>query len=289
MTIGAIIILYNPDIEQTLHSLNVLLPQVDKVYLIDNSRKSNEDRIPQNAKIKYIPLYNNTGIAAAQNTGIRCLVGDRCDFVLFSDQDSIAEPDTVGKLLDTYTFLKSEGIKTGGVGTRAVNIKTGMPYPSKSKEYDKVTIKKNGRQYTTATRCSYIRSSISLIETGNFQHAGMFDEKLFIDGVDNEWCWRASKKGYRFYIAENARIRHMLGKESRKIGNKDISISSEFRIYYQFRNYIWLFRRNYVPFWWKFRHFFKYAVKAVYFPLFVKPRTVYARQIARGIKDGLIK
>ena len=39
----------------------------------------------------------------------------------------------------------------------------------------------------------------------------------------------------------------------------------------------------------KFRHFFKYAVKAVYFPLFVKPRTVYARQIARGIKDGLIK
>lgn len=68
----------------------------------------------------------------------------------------------------------------------------------------------------------------------------MFDEKLFIDGVDNEWCWRAATKGYRFYIAENARIRHMLGKESRKIGNKDISISSEFRIYYQFRNYIWL-------------------------------------------------
>ena len=81
----------------------------------------------------------------------------------------------------------------------------------------------------------------------------------------------------------------MLGKESRKIGNKDISISSEFRIYYQFRNYIWLFRRSYVPFWWKFRHFFKYAVKAVYFPLFVKPRIVYAKQIARGIKDGLIK
>lgn len=288
MTIGAIIVLYNPDIEQTFHSLNILLPQVDNVYLIDNSRESFEDKIPKNNKIKYIPLYNNTGIAAAQNTGIRYLLEDHCDFVLFSDQDSIAEVDTVGKLLDTYTFLKSESIKIGGVGTRAINQKTGMPYPSKSKEYDKITIKKNECSFTTATRCSYIRSSISLIETENFEKTGLFDERLFIDGVDNEWCWRAATKGFNFFIAENAKIRHMLGKESRKIGNKNISISSEFRIYYQFRNYIWLSKRKYVPKWWKLRHLLKYSIKALYFPLFVKPRKMYAKQIFRGIIDGFM-
>ena len=199
------------------------------------------------------------------------------------------ESDTVEKLLETYLFLKSEGIKVGGVGTRAINKETGMPYPSKSKEYEKVEIKTDTQGKATATRCSYIRSSISLIESKIFDEIGNFDEKLFIDGVDNEWCWRAAAVGYTFYIAENAQIQHMLGKESRKIGNKNISISSEFRIYYQFRNYIWLSGRNYVPHWWKFKHFFKYAVKAIYFPLFVKPRMSYARQIVRGIKDGLTK
>ena len=289
MTIGAIIILYNPDIKQTIHSIEILLPQVDKIYLIDNSYDSNQEYFPQNDKIAYIPLLKNTGIAAAQNIGIKHIIKDKCDFALFSDQDSVAESDTVEKLLDTYLFLKSEGIKVGGVGTRAINKETGMPYPSKSKEYEKVEIKTDIQGKATATRCSYIRSSISLIESKIFDETGNFDEKLFIDGVDNEWCWRAASFGYLFYIAENAQIRHMLGKESRKIVNKNISISSEFRIYYQFRNYIWLSRRSYVPYWWKFRHFLKYAVKTVYFPLFVKPRMVYARQIIRGIKDGLTK
>ena len=89
MTIGAIIILYNPDIKQTIHSIEILLPQVDKIYLIDNSYDSHQEHFPQNDNITYIPLFKNTGIASAQNFGIKNIIKDKCDFALFSDQDRI--------------------------------------------------------------------------------------------------------------------------------------------------------------------------------------------------------
>ena len=59
-------------------------------------------------------------------------------------------------------------------------------------------------------------SSISLIPCKVFNIVGGFDESLFIDGVDNEWCWRAWHKcGLRSFIVEDAEIGHMLGEGDR--------------------------------------------------------------------------
>lgn len=284
--IGVVVVLYNPDITQTSHALDILLPQVDKICIVDNSEHSIQ-HIFQHNKIEYIPLYRNVGIAKAQNTGIEYIKKQYCDYILFSDQDSIANSDTVKKLVDTYNTLKNNNIKIGGIGTRAINRLTGKPYTSKSKEYGTTIIKCKHDVERNITRCSYIRSSISLITSRDFEEVGLFDESLFIDGVDNEWCWRAAKQGYRFFIAEDAIINHKLGEGDHKVGNREIAISSPFRIYYQFRNYLWLCRRNYVPTWWKRKHLIKYTIKALYYPLFISPRMQYAKQIMRGIRDGL--
>lgn len=68
---------------------------------------------------------------------------------------------------------------------------------------------------------------------------------------------------------------------------KKVAIASPFRVYYQFRNYLWLCRRDYVPRYWKRKNGMKYFVKLFYFPICVAPRTMYLRRIVRGVISGL--
>ena len=182
--IGAIIVLYNPDIPQLVKSLRVLEQSVGLLCLVDNSKKSYESDFKDFKTVKYIPLMENRGIAAAQNVGVKTLKAIGVEYVVFSDQDSVADKATVTRLVSTYRQLRNMGINVGGVGTRAINVETGQPYRSKSKEYETISVGE-GSETTKTTRCSYIRSSISFIPITLFGEVGGFDESLFIDGVDN--------------------------------------------------------------------------------------------------------
>lgn len=287
--IGAIVVLYNPDFNVTGKALKSLMNQVDRICVVDNSSSNHLEELKEFQKLEYIPLGKNVGIAAAQNVGISYFIRQGYDYVVFSDQDSIAPENVINKLHDAYVALQKHGYKVGVTGTRAINRQTGKPYPPKSKEF--AVILRRAVGYASDITESYsVISSISLISTISLVELGGFDESLFIDGVDHEWCWRAWHQAkLRSFIVEDALISHQLGEEDKKLASKEIAIASPFRVYYQFRNYLWLCRRDYVPSFWKKKHLLKYAVKFFYFPLFVSPRIKYAKNILRGIYDGLFK
>lgn len=95
-------------------------------------------------------------------------------------------------------------------------------------------------------------NSGALIASTAFKHAGLMDTQLFIDGVDSEWCWRASYlMKATFYVDKNIKLAHYLGIDNKRICGKEISITPPFRMYYQYRNYIRLLKRRYVPSSWK--------------------------------------
>lgn len=289
--IGAIVVLYNPDINTTLPALKSLSRQVDRLCVVDNTPgDASCDALSDIPDLKYIHLGKNVGIAAAQNIGIKYLIEQGFDFVLFSDQDSVAPGNVVDELKRAYDILSERGIAIAAVGTRAINKQTGTPYPPKSKELGRVCELGSNAAFDDLTECYSVISSMSLTSTKSLKMVGGFDESLFIDGVDHEWCWRAwHKANLRSFIAEKAKIYHMLGEGDKKLGGRDIAIASSFRIYYQFRNYLWLCRRDSTPKFWKRKHFIKYAIKSIYFPLFVSPRIKYLKNIWRGIFDGLFK
>lgn len=288
--IGAILVLYKPDMKVTVPAIMSLAPQVDEICLVDNTPGqdiAHEFKDIPNAS--YIPLGENKGIAAAQNIGIKHFINLNFDFVLFSDQDSLAPANIVHKLLNGYNLLKEQNIKIAAVGTRAINKQTGKPYSAKSKELGTPKELLGFNSADALTECYSVRASISVISTISLRAVGGFDETLFIDGVDHEWCWRAwHKYQLRSFIVEDAKINHMLGEGDRKIAHREIAIASSFRVYYQFRNFIWLSKRDYTPKYWKAINRKKYIVKALYFPIMVSPRLKYIQNIYRGIKDGLI-
>ena len=282
-------VLYRPDLDVTAKAIETLLPQVDILCLIDNTPGADlSARFTGQPQVHYIAMGENLGIAVAQNRATRWLLGQGVDYLAYSDQDSMCRPDTISKLLKSHILLTDAGVKVGLTGTLPVNRETGEPYRLSARRIDtpddlrRIPGAEGISEYYSAI------SSISLIPRRAMLDNGGFDESLFIDGVDHEWCWCAwHTHAYRTFIVQDAVIDHSLGQGDRHLATRQVHIASADRVYYQFRNYLWLKRLEYTPAYWIRKNGLKYAVKFFYFPIMVSPRGKYLKNILRGIRDGL--
>lgn len=284
--IGAIVVLFNPDFNVTNKALESLILQVDKVCIVDNSLSDNSNYINNLDNIEYIPLRKNIGIAAAQNIGIDYFTKKNYDYVVFSDQDSIAPDNLISELFKAFKDLQSKGFKIAAVGPLPINRETSQPYITKPNIKRIYNAEIWGLNYDVYEMHSII-SSLSLIKIDTFSKIGLFEEDLFIDGVDDEWCWRATHlEQLNSFIVPKLIFSHYQGTDNniRLIKKK----STPFRTYYQFRNFIILFKRPYTPKYWKRLNLIKFIIKSFYYPCFISPRLSYLKAILRGCKDGLL-
>lgn len=277
MTTACIIVLYKPNNELLVDVFRAIETQVENIVLVDNSP---EQTICPQGKYHYISMGKNCGIAAAQNAGLKYLINDStADYVLFLDQDSIVSQNIVEQLMLVYCTLLKQNIAVGGIVARAINRQNGKDYRQKK-------IGKFHQDNVYEVR--EIMSSSAMIAIENFKIVGVMDSSLFIDGVDWEWCWRAkAKHKLRFFICTNVILNHCLGQGDRSFAGINIAISSPFRIYYQYRNFLWLCARSYVPMAWKFQQGIQYMAKLIYYSLLISPQKKYRRMILLGIKNGL--
>lgn len=281
--IGAIIVLYNPLFEYLNISINRLLPQVDLICLIDNSSVDNHEKFVADEKIKYLPLFENVGIAKAQNIGIRYLEKNNFDFVLFSDQDSRCDDGMVQNLFDVYTVLENEGYKIAAIGPTPINEHTSKPYITNQNNIKTFEVTTINRKYKVLEMFSII-SSYSLVRVSLYKEIGYLDEKLFIDGVDDEWCWRARYYNKRAsYMVRNLVFSHFQGEDTKL----PIKKPSPFRAYWQFRNFLILVRLPQTPRYWILRNIKKFSIKLFAYPILLTPRYDYLKNILKGIRDGI--
>ena len=72
-------------------------------------------------------------------------------------------------------------------------------------------------------------------------NVGPMRDDFFIDLVDTEWCLRARKKGYEIVAINKVMIDHYLGDYAVNIIWHKYPIHSPIRMYYYFRNAIFLY------------------------------------------------
>lgn len=281
MKVIAIVVLYNDNTEEAASNIAMIARQVDKVCLVDNSVESCSERFSDISNAVYLPQYSNKGIAAAQNIGLKYALEQHADYIFFADPDSMIPKQAVNTLYKTYCRLKDKGYNLGGVGSTAYNRGTGSPYPLYSNFVQHISEEQ-------VTEVTFLMNSVSLIPASLFSEIGLMDEKLFIDGIDSEWCWRgAHQLGLRFFLDDNLHIMHQLGLGTRIIAGKERAVTPPDRFFFQFRNYLWLCRRNYIPRKWLIENGGKYMVKAIYYPLMITPRWSYVKNILLGIMAGI--
>ncbi|MFD3408627.1 glycosyltransferase family 2 protein [Aquirufa sp. HETE-83D] len=278
MEVYALIVLYNPDFDSCLSNLYSIRNQVSKVIVIDNSQceidKDNFDGI-----IDFYYFNNNVGgIAQAQNLGIEYALSDGADFILLLDQDSFSSPEMVSILIRDFFKVRNSGFNIAAIGPQAINAESGIPYAPRFRKFSHFDLDSN------VLFCNELISSGTLIDISVFKTVGTMNDILFIDGVDHEWCWRAKSYNYILSLTKNASLFHSLGEGDKSFFGIRISISSPFRIYFQYRNFIYLCFQNHVPFYWKVNNFIKYFVKYFYYPIFVSKH--YFARINVGIIDG---
>ncbi len=286
---GCVIITFNPDIEVLRNNIKKWIQQGVDVVIVDNSPERTAADFPE-PEVHYIAMDRNEGIARAQNVGAAWLIDNGYELLLFSDQDTQPSDEVAGKLTEAYCLLAGNDVKIAAIGTRAINSFTNELYDYKTKLID---APEDIREISPDERIREVYSvisSVSLIPAASFLLNGGFDESLFIDGVDHEWCWRAwHSHRLRTFIIEDAIVTHSIGEGDRKCLGSSISIPSSARVYYQYRNFIRLCRRPYTPSYWKRKNLTKYAVKLFYYPLMVSPRLSYLKNMAKGIRDGFFK
>jgi rhamnosyltransferase len=276
----AIIVLYEPQIVQLKINLEHLRSQVESIILVDNSKSSSYESLKflLEDRVVYLFLGENLGIAKAQNIGIAHAKELKFEFVLLLDQDSVPKSNLVECLLSDYYQVIENGIPLAVIGSSAINSFNNKPYKPRFRNFKAFDFNDN------ILVTSQVISSGSLLSIDNFYFVGEFKEELFIDGVDHEWCWRASSKGMLCAISNSAVIHHSLGEGDRNFIGFRISISSIFRIYFQYRNYVYLCKFRYVPTYWKIVNFLKYLIKIFYYPIVLSPR--YLPRMIKGIFDG---
>lgn len=231
MDISAGIVLFNPDIKRLKENIDAVIIQCTHLYLVDNG-SGNVDEVKgllnqyNQSKISILWNRENQGIAKALNQLTSAAQKEGFDWILTLDQDSVVPSNIVGEF-EKYINNSSVGILCPIICDR-----------NKDEEI------KINEDCTEIDECI---TSGSLLNIKAWSEIGGFDERMFIDGVDFDICYRLRQRGYKIYCIHSVVLLHELGHIEYhrflfwKVLVKNHSV---FRKYYIARNIIYVAKKR---------------------------------------------
>jgi len=227
MKLAACVVLYGID-DSTVGNIKTYASLVDELWAADNTDNPQEDYLEKiralGPNVHIIPMGGNKGIAAALNRGIEAANKANYEYILTMDQDSYFDEGTLVKYKEKAQAFFDQDDKVIQVG-----IHNSGDVPEDA-----------------ATNCEdtkWLITSGSIMRVKDTVAVGSFLEKLFIDEVDREFNYRASRKGYKFKRVLDLTLEHHLGDPIKgKILGKDFQAMghSKVRKYYIARNSTYL-------------------------------------------------
>lgn len=270
------IVTYNPDLELFSKCFNSLEPQVDKVIIFDNGSKNIEQLSDMyNNRAEIIQGSRNFGIAKALNELCKQAEVEGYEWILTMDQDSICNKTMVHELekhIDNPQYAIIAPRVEFRAGSRLIH-----ETKNENEEIEKI-------------RACITSGSLTRISA--WKKCGGFDEWMFIDHVDNEFCTHLLVEGYFIVRTNKALLLQRAGnmKYKRLPGGKVIMLSyySEKRNYYICRNTVYYLRkyREHI----NYRHelgafIYSQTIKI----LFESNKSSSIRSTIKGIRDGISK
>jgi rhamnosyltransferase len=294
---AAVIISFNPDLTIIREVLASLAGQC-RTIIVDNGSaqpvlSSLINLVRNKNSVEVIALYDNTGIAHAQNTAIRHATENHPEirYILTLDHDSIPPGNMVACLETTFETIKNQGIPVAAVGPVLYD-----PRDNKLLKFHKMKFFFPGKINPESIAGEHpvvevdgLNSSGTLISTTAFREIGEFDRNLFIDHVETDWCFRARAKGFRLFATTGTRLTHHMGDDVCYywfFGKKSMPYRSPARHYYLARNSVLLQKRDYIPAVWKASNILKLCLTYIYFGFLNKAGKQQRRLITLGIRDG---
>lgn len=223
MKVNAVVVLYNAK-DDVVENIKTYIDYLETLYVIDNSDKVDHllvDKINRiSSKCIYIDNQGNKGIAYALNLGATLAIGNNANWLLTMDQDTSFVDSDCKTLIDIAFNINDDKIA----------IIAPLHYINENKVYD---------FYDTITM-----TSGNIINLEIFEKLKGFDNNLFIDSVDIDYCLKIYENGYLIKRVPNIILNHNLGDTKMyKIFGKTFYPTNHnyIRRYYITRNrlYVW--------------------------------------------------
>lgn len=205
MNICAVVVTYHPDME-LVENIRLLIEQVEEIIIVDNG--SADDALSMLGEMerlsKVTVVYNpeNVGIAAALNIGVRMAKSRDYQWVITFDQDSRVTPGMISSMFDAYESYPQKE-KIAGLSPRYRNRQSGQLIGS--------PLISSANEELPFAEARSVLTSGNMIKLNIFEDVGYFNEGLFIDYVDTEFCLRCISRGYKILEARNAILLHNIG------------------------------------------------------------------------------
>ncbi len=224
MKLAGVVTLYHPD-DEVLGNIESYLSALEVLYVMDNTETPDPrwaSWAEQQPHVKYVAFHDNKGISYALNYALK---ETDFDYLLTMDQDSRFFPDMILKYKRLVEEFETE--TSDKVAMYAVN-------------YDGEAVDTDSKRVRTAI------TSGSIVPVKIAIGLGGFDEALFIDEVDLEYCYRAEEKGYHIIEFPGIKMKHSIGNRTYHhlfSFTYNTFNHSAIRRYYIFRNKIYVAKR----------------------------------------------
>jgi rhamnosyltransferase len=233
MKLAACVVLYNPD-NDVFENILTYGNFVDNLIVVDNSLKKNNlliDKLNEafETKLIYIDNNDNLGIATALNQACDKAIELQFQWILTMDQDSAFENfEHYKKCLKSIKEIPNVALLAANTDKEGYSI-----------------LDKND------VDCSYRDDKFAVITSANiinleyFEILGKFNDKLFIDMVDYDYCIRINIKKLKILYFPKVFVEHKLGEVHLRtnIFTRKKRYKTEHnaqRAYYIARNYLYI-------------------------------------------------
>jgi len=227
MKTGLIVVFFHPDPETIKQSLT-FTSLFERVYIFDNTEGEHLNRqrvIACSPGAIYLHKKENLGMAVALNIAARQALKDGLDGVVTMDQDSRWNESE----LKNYLACLANYPDPDKVAMFGINFENQSSFSSDCQ----------------AKETEYLITSGSWINLDIYSSLAGFDENLFIDEVDHDYCYQAILNGYRIIRFEHIFLQHAIGfqKKVKIFLSKTYSyrnLHQPIRMYYILRNYLYI-------------------------------------------------
>jgi len=284
--LSSVIVTYQTKVNEFADILKKHLDNFQQVIVVNNTPEVNLSSL-QSSQVTLITNPGNIGLSAALNVGIKEAKRLGFKMVALFDQDTELPPNFTQQMLHyihQYPGDKSVAVYSPIFHNHVIN-ETGKHINFKPFRLIRDPVL-DSEDYAHP---HYVITSGSIIPTSVLDDVGLMREELFIDFVDIEWCLRARRKDYKIVAINKVMIDHHLGDYAVSFMGHHYPIHSPLRMYYYFRNAIYLYRLKELDWNWRLVDATRNLFRFLFYMLFVKDRLTYFKYIIKGYYHGLIK
>lgn len=227
--IYACIVLYHPDNDRLKQNVEHIASQVEKILFVSNDCDLREaiNTVANTRNGVLIDFGSNRGIAAALNAAASLALSEGAEWLLTLDQDTVCNDDIIAMYLP-YLSLPHVGMFTCLYNDRNLNI-----------------LQESSNRLIEPV--SWCITSGSLLNLSIWKIIGGFDDRLFIDAVDYDYCLMLGEHNYQILQVNRVGFIHEIGEgKIRRVGPFKVRTwnHSAFRRYYSARNMILIAKKH---------------------------------------------